>query len=84
MNNDDVPELRGKTPDELRFYRLIESREPDPECAGGEIVTLACGHSSWVAGLPPERRYMVCSTCLSDWVAAEKRLQAEGRVDSTS
>lgn len=77
MLNDDVPELRGLSPEELRFFRLIDSREPDPDFADGEYITLACGHRRWSIGLSRERQYIYCSDCLRAWI------DAEARVDST-
>jgi hypothetical protein len=78
MLQDDIPELRGKSPDELRFWRLIESREPDGDY--NENIALACGHLIFTVGQPPELQYMFCAQCLHDWLEAERK----ARVESTS
>jgi N-(5'phosphoribosyl)anthranilate (PRA) isomerase len=54
-------------PEERRFFRLIEEREPEAD--GGEKITLACNHSSvYVIPLPPTQQYAWCPICVRAWV----------------
>lgn len=59
--------------EELRFWRLIEEREPEAD-GRGERLTLACGHGFvCVVPYPTSQEYAYCSECVRKWNEAEKR-----------
>lgn len=69
--NDLPAELRGKTKDELRFWRLIDERIPSED--GSEEMVLACGHRiTCIIPYPSKRQYSYCPQCVNAWVEAEK------------
>jgi hypothetical protein len=76
---DDIPELDGLPEDEIRYYRLIDEREPD---AGGEKITLACGHTLRIAGLPEMQHYILCMQCMQGYRDAERELGERRQQDA--
>jgi hypothetical protein len=58
--------------EELRFWRLIEEREPEAD-GQGELITLACGHSIvCVIPYPDSQEYAYCSRCVKKLAEADR------------
>jgi hypothetical protein len=61
-------QLHGMSAEELRFYRLIEEREMNPD--GTQDLTLACGHMLLCTVPTKEDEvYAPCAECLRDYVS---------------
>jgi hypothetical protein len=60
--------LHGMSVEELRFYRLIEDRQMNPD--GTQDVTLACGHMLlYTIPTKNDEVYAPCAECLRDYVS---------------
>lgn len=67
--------LTPPLPEELRFFRLIEERQPENPHAA-ELLTLACTHRI-VAKIPPHQEYFYCVQCVNEWDEAERANREE-------
>lgn len=58
--------------EELRFWRLIEERQPQDD--ESELVTFACGHRvCMVVPLPAAQEYAPCGQCINAFVEAARK-----------
>jgi hypothetical protein len=58
--------------EELRFFRLIEERIPDPN-DGSELIVLACRHQSLYPIPPPvSQEYAYCPQCVNEYLEASR------------